>query len=69
MSAQSKYVYCSVCDHEVVDGVACDGKPEECPLNSAGLGHMSVRRKSSQIRVRVADCAQPDEYDFIRGED
>lgn len=25
--------FCSVCDHNVLPGVACDGQPEECPYH------------------------------------
>ena len=68
MSAHPKEVYCTVCDHGVVDGVACDGKPEECPLKTGTIGAL-IEKRSSQYRVRAVDCAQPEEFDFVRSED
>lgn len=68
MSAQPKAVYCTVCDHGVVDGVACDGKPEECPLKIGAIS-ASMKVKPYESRVRAIDCAQPEEFDFVRSED
>lgn len=69
MAINYQQFYCTVCDHGVVDGVACDGKPEECPLNCLSLATSLVKAKPSSRRVRPIDCAQPDEYDFVRSED
>jgi hypothetical protein len=68
MSARAEEIYCTVCDHGVVDGVACDGMPEECPLNAVHLRTFGKER-SRLSSVRAVDCAQPDERDFVRSED
>ena len=68
MSINFEQFYCTVCDHGVIDGVACDGKPEECPFNAMStVGSARAGRRCN--RVRPIDCAQPDEPDFVRAED
>jgi hypothetical protein len=32
MSPES--IFCTVCDHNIVTGTACDGQPEECPYHT-----------------------------------
>lgn len=68
MKTQPEKVYCTVCDHCVVKGVACDGRPEECPLKIGAIS-ASKKQQSQQLRVRAVDCAQPEETDFVRSED
>jgi len=51
--------FCSVCDHQIIPGVACDGMPEECP------NHLAHTRKPTQAgRFAVALDSMRGEQDF-----
>jgi hypothetical protein len=57
--------HCEVCDHRIVNGVACDGPTVECPL----IGTSQPR----QFPQHGFDCLElvtqggPEEFDAIRG--
>jgi hypothetical protein len=54
--------HCQVCDHNVVDGIACDGPADNCPWQE--------RRKTGEVRAHHIDLtamAMPNETDAIRG--
>ncbi|MET0106484.1 MAG: hypothetical protein ABW072_15275 [Sedimenticola sp.] len=66
MSAQLKHAFCADCGHEVVSGVACDWQPQSCPfLRAERLQHLEATER--QLKVITATCAEPDEFDAVRG--
>ena len=48
MSPES--IFCTVCDHNIVTGIACDGQPEECPFR-AGANQKPARNNNYAATV------------------
>ncbi|OOZ36567.1 hypothetical protein [Solemya velesiana gill symbiont] len=68
MKAQLKPDFCAECGHEVVAGVACDWQPQSCPfLKAERLQHLEMTNRHLEA-ITVA-CAQPEEYDAVRGKE
>lgn len=69
MNAQLKYARCATCEHALVDGVACDSGPADCPLLKIFHRHHVRRFGHRTLQILPSDVALPGEYDAVRGED
>lgn len=58
--------YCTVCDHKIVPGVACDGQPEECPFHPE---HGMKHRQSDRFAATVDSLTGDKDIDAIRSID
>ncbi|MES9844193.1 MAG: hypothetical protein ABW131_06040 [Candidatus Sedimenticola sp. 6PFRAG5] len=68
MNAQLKHALCASCGHEVVAGVACDWQPQSCPFLKAER-LQNLETPSLHLREITVACAQPGEFDAVRGEE
>jgi len=59
---------CSRCDHQMVQGVACDGQYEDC-FYLTEKRERSAPRRHRAFLVEIRNIAQPGEFDAVRGED
>ena len=58
--------FCSVCDHQIVPGVACDGQPGECP---AHVYHYKQARKIGNYAVTIDNVTGCKERVAVKGID
>jgi len=58
--------FCSVCDHKIVPGVACDGQPEECPYHKE---HPAKHHRTSAFAVTVDSMTGESATDAVRSID
>jgi len=59
--------HCEVCDHRIVNGVACDGPTIECPL--IRTNQASQCPQYGFDRLELTAQGGPEEFDAIRGFD
>jgi len=57
---------CVVCDHEIVQGVACDWRPEDCPYSYDAKKHS--RRFTQQNAMWASLLGETSEYDAVRSD-
>lgn len=68
MNAQLKYAHCANCEHVLIDGVACDCQPYDCPQLRITEQLKSRKAKTNHLRVVASRIALPGEYDAVRSE-
>ena len=57
---------CTVCDHEIVPGVACDGMPEECPSHAPQAKNL---RQPSNFAATVEKVTGERDFVCVKGID
>ena len=57
---------CVVCDHEIVQGVACDWQPEDCPYSCDAKKH--ANRLAQQNAMWASLLGDTSEYDAVRSD-
>ena len=61
-----KQAFCSVCDHKIVPGVACDGMPEECPSHTL---HLEKHHQTRNFAATVDKVTGEKDFDCVKGLD
>jgi hypothetical protein len=59
---------CGRCDHQMVQGVACDGQYEDC-FYLTEKRERSAQRRARAFLFDIKQIAYPGEFDAVRGED
>jgi hypothetical protein len=60
---------CGDCDREVVRGVACDGRGENCPARLLMSKHLHSGPTHTQVYIgEVSELAVAGEFDAVRSE-
>lgn len=59
--------FCTVCDHKIIPGVACDGQPEECPFHA--VHHNNAHRQESRYATVVDSMIGDKDLDTVKGID
>ncbi len=57
---------CSVCDHQIVAGVACDGMTGECPSH---VVQTKQHRQASNFAATMDRVTGENEFDCVKGID
>ena len=65
MASEKRFEVCDKCGHKIVEGVACDVQPPECPFLKEG-----TQPQQAQL-AQAGPANRPDDDDthFIRGYD
>lgn len=58
--------FCSVCDHQIIAGVACDGQPDECPYHAE---HSVKRHQAVSFAAIIDSVTGSREIDAVKGID
>jgi len=58
--------FCSVCDHKIIPGVACDGMPDECPLHAA---RDMQRDQTNLYAITVDSMTGQKDFDSVKSID
>ena len=67
MKSETRAARCAACGHAVVDGVACDWQPDDCPyLREVEHGHRGLYFRHRALK-EASRAAQEDEFDAVRG--
>jgi len=65
MPATKRFQVCEICGHEIVEGVACDIQPEDCPF----LKQDRQAASSEPAKRRSHETQDRPELHFVVGED
>jgi|GEM_PF-1549054 len=54
---------CGECPHQILNGIACDWQPHECPIQ---MRKRQRRRQADTVTVALSSRLIADEFDAVR---
>lgn len=65
MASEKRFEVCDRCGHEVVEGVACDSQPSNCPFHESTA---QMQQQAGKVE-QAGDGPDRDDTHFVRGYD